>query len=84
MLFYTPAHSGVRNQLYIKDHRAQWLDNTLVVAGGLSDGMSTTNVSTESCKINVETDQFDCVRIEPNLRDNRKAVSFAVLVDFCV
>ena len=61
-----------------KDHSAQWFNSELVVAGG------TETQPTESCKINDDTDKFECHVISPTLTDNGNGVSFVVQSDYYI
>ena len=70
--------SFINQWSFLKIHRAQWLGNALVVAGGSA------TKSSESCKVNSETEKFDCVDISPILKDYYLGVAFAVLSNFCV
>ena len=62
----------------LKNHRAQWLNNALLVVGGGGPRWA------ESCTINQETDKLECVDITPNLDAYRYGVSFLVLSDECL
>ena len=63
---------------YFKCHKAQWLGNALVVAGGFGEQ------SSEACTINDEIGKLECVDIAPTLTDYHYGVSFAVPSNFCV
>ena len=65
--------------LKFKGHRTKWFDNTLVVAGGDNFGRPA-----ESCKLNEDTNKFDCTSITPMLNDYSSGVAFVVSSDFCV
>ena len=67
----------LKNLLSFQNHRAQWFDNGLVVAGG-SD-----TLSTESCTLDYDTNKFECVDITPTLYVYKNGVSFVVPSDFC-
>ena len=68
----------IKLMVQFKDHRAKWLDNAIVVAGGDS------KKSSESCRMNNDTGKFDCVDITPTLDWYFAGVSLAVPSDFCV
>ena len=53
-----------------------WLNNALVVAGGVDTH------PTESCKLN-DTGKFDCHEIMPTLNNYEHGVVFAVPSNFC-
>ena len=65
---------------HLKRHGALWFDNTLVVAGGLSDTLST---DSESCRFDQSASVLKCVDIKPELEEHYAAASFLVPFDYC-
>ena len=61
----------------IKGLRAEWTDETLMVAGGNG------TFSSEKCTLD-ENDVFTCVYIEPSLDDYYYGASFLVPSIYCV
>ena len=66
----------LNNLSTFKEHRAQWLDNTLVVVGG-GAGFRWT----ESCTL--DNGEFECVDISPRLKSYEQGVAFTFTSQFC-
>ena len=62
----------------LKEHRALWFDDALVVAGDARGEI------TESCKFNAVTGKLECDDIKPVLIQSGSGVAVLVPSDFCV
>ena len=70
-----------KTNFIVKNHRAEWVDNTLIVAGGTN--MMGTENWTEQCELD-ELGKFNCVNITPSLARYIGGSSFVVSSDFCI
>ena len=65
---------------HFKEHRGQWVNGALIVAGGSNDVSN--DVSSETCTMNT-IGKFKCVDISPSLTDHRYGVAFTVQTNYC-